>query len=486
MGENQTWSNLGREIRNAVEDAVETGNFVPLSDVLSDTVTSAINTVKEQIVRVSSPESMDVPPEKNGGSETDNVYGQSGFDGPGSTGSGSTYGQGRAAGSGEASGPGGTGSGGAYGGASGGSGGYSGRRVPDLQEMLFGGMTAVWQSGRQKSNKEKPAVVQAKAPFRKIGSVSNILYRVFGGIGTGIMTALSFVFLVLGLAFGGGFQVSFCIFVLLLIGFIVMINVGCHQKSILTRAEKYRELSGHRHYVNLEDLALHTNRSLKFILKDVKKMLTAGFFPEGHLDRQESCLMLDDKIYQEYLSLEKQRKMEERERQAAGNGKADTKSADAVEANAGANSELEDMISEGQVYIRRLRDMNDNIPGESISTKLFRLENLLKEIFDRLRDHPEQMSQMRKFMNYYLPTTIKLVGAYEEFDSMSVQGEDIREAKEEIEKTLDTINKAFGELLNKLFRETAYDVTADAQVLQAMLAREGLAVEPEFEEVRRN
>ena len=96
------------------------------------------------------------------------------------------------------------------------------------------------------------------------------------------------------------------------------------------------------------------------------------------------------------------------------------------------------------------------------------------------------MPQMRKFMNYYLPTTIKLVGAYEEFDSMSVQGEDIREAKEEIEKTLDTINKAFGELLNKLFRETAYDVTADAQVLQAMLAREGLAVEPEFEEVRKS
>ncbi|MDE6168452.1 MAG: 5-bromo-4-chloroindolyl phosphate hydrolysis family protein [Acetatifactor sp.] len=503
MGENQTWSNLGREIRNAVEDAVETGNFVPLSDVLSDTVTSAIHTVKEQIARVSAPEQMDVPPEEYDGSETGGSYGQGGTAGAGgsyggSAGAGGAHGQGGAAGTG--------GDAGAYRyGSSGKSGGYSGRRVPDLQEILFGGMTSAWQSGRQaKKQQEKPAVVQTKAPFRKIGSVSGILYQVFGGIGTGIMTALSCVFLGLGLVFGGGFQVSFCIFVLLLIGFIIMINVGCHQKSVLKRAEKYRELSGHRHYVNLEDLALHTNRPLKFILKDVKKMLTAGFFPEGHLDRQESCLMLDDKIYQEYLSLEKQRRMEERERQA-GDGQAGAKDAGAgsakagrkgqkpeeagkqgAEAGTGVNSELEDMISEGQVYIRRLRDMNDNIPGESISTKLFRLENLLKEIFDRLRDHPEQMPQMRKFMNYYLPTTIKLVGAYEEFDSMSVQGEDIREAKEEIEKTLDTINKAFGELLNKLFRETAYDVTADAQVLQAMLAREGLAGEPEFEEVRKS
>ncbi len=65
--------------------------------------------------------------------------------------------------------------------------------------------------------------------------------------------------------------------------------------------------------------------------------------------------------------------------------------------------------------------------------------------------------------------------AYEEVDSLSVQGDDIRAAKAEIEKTLDTINGAFGELLNKIFRDTAYDVTTDAQVLQTMLAKEGLA-----------
>ena len=119
--------------------------------------------------------------------------------------------------------------------------------------------------------------------------------------------------------------------------------------------------------------------------------------------------------------------------------------------------------------------MNDNIPGEEISAKLFRLENLLKEIFEGLKEHPEQRHQMRKFMDYYLPTTLKLVEAYEEFDELSAQGQEIREAKAEIEKTLDTINSAFEELLNRMFRATAYDVTTDAQVLQTMLAKEGLA-----------
>ena len=253
----------------------------------------------------------------------------------------------------------------------------------------------------------------------------------------------------------------------------------------MKRAKKYLELAGHNHYVNLEDLALHTNRSRKFILKDIKKMLKEGFFPEGHLDSQESCLMLSDKIYSEYLSLEKQRKIQEREKKAEElqqiqqKGKAEIP----VKTEQKPSDELESMISEGQDCIRRLRDMNDNIAGEEISAKLFRLENLLKEIFEGLKEHPEQAPQMKKFMNYYLPTTLKLVAAYEEFDDLSSQGEVIREAKAEIEKTLDTINSAFEELMNRMFRNTAYDVTTDAQVLQTMLAKEGLTMHKEFEKV---
>lgn len=189
--------------------------------------------------------------------------------------------------------------------------------------------------------------------------------------------------------------------------------------------------------------------------------------------------MLDNKIYDEYLSLEKQRRIQEQERERM----KQTKPEPAAQPETA--GELDAMIATGQDCIRRLRDMNDNIAGEDISAKLFRLENLLKEIFDRLKEQPEQMPKMQKFMDYYLPTTLKLVKAYEQFDSMSIQGQDILEAKAEIEKTLDTINSAFGELLNKMFRETAFDVTTDAQVLQTMLAKEGLTREKEFEKIPR-
>ena len=336
------------------------------------------------------------------------------------------------------------------------------------------------QEERQREQDLRVAAAEMlRAPFKRIGRVSSILYRVFGGIGTGVLGILSAVFGGLALGVGGGFKVAFSMIFLMLIVCIVLINVGCIQKLRLRRAEKYVELAGNNHYINLEELALHTNKTQKFILKDVRKMLDAGFFPEGHLDHQETCLMLDDKIYREYLALEKQRKLQEREQKAQ--ELKQSMSGIKPEATAEAErSELDEMIAEGQECIKKLRNMNDNIPGEEISAKLFRLENLLKEIFDGLKEHPEQMPQMKKFMNYYLPTTLKLVGAYEEFDDLSSQSAEILEAKAEIEKTLDTINSAFEELLNRMFRETAYDVTTDAQVLQTMLAKEGLAGQSVF------
>lgn len=340
------------------------------------------------------------------------------------------------------------------------------------------------QEEREREERERKAeAARTRIPFQHVGRISSVLYRVFGGIGAGVLAILCMVFFGLGLGLGGGWWTVFQVLAVAFAGAVLMLNIGSRQKRRLKRAKKYMELAGHNHYINLEDLALHTNKSRQYVLKDVKKMLAAGFFPEGHLDAQESCLMLSDKIYSEYLSLEKQRRIQEREQKT-------TKPGETAEVKAPAKEEVGEnglgaMIAEGQDCIRKLRNMNDNIAGEEISAKLFRLENLLKEIFEGLKEHPEQMPQMQKFMNYYLPTTLKLVAAYEEFDDLSSQGEEILEAKREIEKTLDTINSAFEELLNRMFRETAFDVTTDAQVLQTMLAKEGLTSRREFEKIPR-
>lgn len=412
MSNNRSWNSIGEEIRDAVEEALTTGNFRDLGDAVVNTVTDTVKDVTSRVGQAVS--------------------------------------------------------------------GVTGANHTEAWENATRERKRAQEQQRQEQRLREAEAEKQRAPFRKVGRVSSILYRVFGGIGTGVMGILSAVFLGLGLGFGGGWWVSFSMMLMVLLIFITMISVGVKQKHRLRRAEKYLDLAGNNHYINLDDLALHTNRPLKFVLKEIRKMLGAGYFPQGHLDVQETCLMLDDKIYREYLDLEKQRKIQEREqkaqelRDAVSGKKAENAGSAAAQGTGGADAELEAMIAEGQECIRKLRNMNDNIPGEEISAKLFRLENLLKEIFEGLKEHPEQKRQMQKFMDYYLPTTLKLVGAYEEFDELSSQGQEIMEAKAEIEKTLDTINGAFEELLNRMFRDTVYDVTTDAQVLQTMLAKEGL------------
>lgn len=437
MSNNRSWNSIGEEIRDAFDAALKTGNFKDLGDVITETVQDTVQDVRVKVGQA-------VAGRSDGFGEAAQGVNRTGrYETERDTG--------------------------------------GGNRTRQYADVTRERKRAEEQQRRERSFREA-AAARLKAPFKRIGRVSGILYQVFGGIGAGVLGILSAVFGGLALGVGGGFDIVFVILFLAFLASLGMVNLGCVKRARLRRAEKYAELAGHNHYINLDELALHMNKKEKFILKDVKKMLAAGYFPEGHLDRQESCLMLDDRIYREYLELEKQRKIQEREQQMQrlrkeAEGKPDEKRQETPEAR----SELEEVVAQGQEYIRRLRDMNDNIPGEEISAKLFRLENLLKEIFEGLQEHPEQLPQMKKFMNYYLPTTLKLVGAYEEFDDLSSQSEEIVEAKAEIEKTLDTINSAFEELLVRMFRDTAYDVTTDAQVLKTMLEQEGLAGQSVFE-----
>ena len=135
------------------------------------------------------------------------------------------------------------------------------------------------------------------------------------------------------------------------------------------------------------------------------------------------------------------------------------------------------MLVEGARYREEIRQANDAIPGEISSQKLDRLENVTTKIFEYVEKHPKKQPEIRKFMSYYLPITLKLVGAYRDFDAQPVQGENIISAKKEIEDTLDTINLAFENLLDGLFEDVAMDISTDISVLETMLAQEGLTEE---------
>ena len=135
---------------------------------------------------------------------------------------------------------------------------------------------------------------------------------------------------------------------------------------------------------------------------------------------------------------------------------------------------MQEIVEAGEEYIRKIHECNDAIPGEEISAKISRMEMLVDKIFDRVEENPETVGDLHRLMNYYLPTTVKLLEAYEELDRQPIQGDNILSSKDEIEKTLDTLNVAFEKLLDAMFQDTAWDVASDISVLKTMLAQEGL------------
>ena len=139
------------------------------------------------------------------------------------------------------------------------------------------------------------------------------------------------------------------------------------------------------------------------------------------------------------------------------------------------NPELDKMIRDGALAVEEMKRLDENIEDEKISQAIRELERTSQAIFQQVREAPEKLPQIRKFMDYYLPTTLKLLNAYDRMSSVGVGGENIDGTKERVEAIMDTIVAAFDKQLDGLFGAEALDVSADITVLETMLAREGLA-----------
>ena len=247
---------------------------------------------------------------------------------------------------------------------------------------------------------------------------------------------------------------------------------GSRQEGLAKRFRRYQQVIGERTFCLIEELSAAIGKKPKFVQKDLRKMIRDGFFPQGYLDKKETCLITDQQTYQQYLQTEKAYEARAQEAQADGR-KAGAQQASASTA-APHGSEYQELLAEGQSYIRHIHTCNDKIEDPVISEKLDRMEMIVTRIFTEAGRNPDIADDLKKMMSYYLPTTKKLLDAYCELDEQPVPGENIETTKQEIAATLDTLNNAFAKLLDDLFEEKAWDISSDISVFNTMLAQEGL------------
>ena len=138
------------------------------------------------------------------------------------------------------------------------------------------------------------------------------------------------------------------------------------------------------------------------------------------------------------------------------------------------NEELDNMLAEGKAAIEEMKALDIAIADEAISTQIVRLQILAQRIFDHVESHPEKLGDIRRFMNYYLPTTLKVLRAYDVLEDQEVEGENITSTMTRVENMMSTIIRAFEKQLDNLFSAEALDISTDMVVMEQMLAREGI------------
>lgn len=312
--------------------------------------------------------------------------------------------------------------------------------------------SAAWNAGQNAGQKAPPksaapkkkAAQQADQPKLPRGKGLTIA----GAIITGVFSLGFLTEFVDALSWGGlSSMISELVAILafLCLG-LVLLFCGLGRTRKGKRYRKYLSLIGKRKAVSIEALAKTTGTRRRKVLDDLQDMLDDGLLPAGYLDLAHDRLVLsEDGIPDE----EPEQKEESASEQA--------------------------QPQDDNAILAEIRAVNDAIPDPVMSAKIDRIGEITGKILDYQRRNPGKDSQLRSFLNYYLPTTLKILRAYAQLDAQGVEGENISAAKGRIEGMMDKVVEGFENQLDKLFRDSAMDISSDVSVLEQMLEKDGLS-----------
>ena len=241
----------------------------------------------------------------------------------------------------------------------------------------------------------------------------------------------------------------------MLVGGGAMLGSGLAMNRSMKRYAQYLAVMGDRPAMSVEELARVTGFSQRRVTKDLQAMISKGFFGgKAYLNRELGYFFRSSQADEDW-----QRRQEEAE-------EADAPPKEAEEGYSG--------------ILRNIRRANDRIADPVLSAKIDRLEEVTAKIFQAVEADPKKRSSIDTFLNYYLPTTQKLLDSYAEFEATGVEGANLGQAKDRIEKTMDSIVAGFEHQLDELYKMDAMNVDSDIRVMETMLRRDTASAEKDF------
>ncbi|EMU52463.1 MULTISPECIES: 5-bromo-4-chloroindolyl phosphate hydrolysis family protein [Clostridium] len=334
----------------------------------------------------------------------------------------------------------------------------------DSIETKFQKMSEKFEHGVNKLNKKEQKEIYKYISKKPSGKYKGMIYYVLGITGS-VAFAISFGACSILTMFNSkiirlGVNMTLGTLFVFFVGSVILAFRGWKIRKRLERFNKYSDILKGKNYSEISKLSESVSKKNKFVLKDIEKMMSLNMFKEGHISEDKSYFILGDEVYEEYLNSMKA--YSERSKEEADN---------TVEQD---KSELSLVIENGEKYISEIESVNYSLHGNNICTKLNEMANITRNIIDNVRKNPDNLPLVKKFFNHYLPISLKLIYSYRELNTQTIEGENIRKAKNEIENSIDLINTAFRKLLDNLFEDVVLDVSSDISVLETLFTQEGL------------
>lgn len=282
--------------------------------------------------------------------------------------------------------------------------------------------------------------------------------------GGGILTLIG-LFLVL--------DASSPIGLFMFIGGLVMLITSLSGRRKNSRLERtYLNIIGSQSFISIRDLARTTGRSQAKVMKDLEKMLENNLLPEtAYIDHAAKMLVLNADALRAHNAAQAN---EPDEPIIAEVVEPTPKKEAAKKVSSPEDIEAEHLRETFDAKLREIRYWNEEIDDVRVSDRIDEIEATTANIFYLVREKPERASEIRTFMNYYLPTTLKLLKTYARLEKQGVAGENVQNSRQEIERILDKLSEGFRQQLDRLFQADAIDISSDIDVLETMMAKDGL------------
>ncbi|MCB6760283.1 MULTISPECIES: 5-bromo-4-chloroindolyl phosphate hydrolysis family protein [Adlercreutzia] len=326
-------------------------------------------------------------------------------------------------------------------------------------------------------------LAKAKKRFRSSAGLtaSGVIMAASGGAGTVFIGIPALIAALDPLAVGvPGLGVTAALGVMTA-GFATLLGFGVRN---LRRASKLKALQravGQREAVTFDDIAARMQVSPKAALSTSRTLIKGGYLPQGRIDDENTTLMVTESAYHQYRQFQQSQRQTLAEREAAEAARAAEAAARAAheqDLSERLTPEQRAFVARGRDYVRQMDELNAAIDDAAVSERITAIQEVVGRILARAEEEPAIIAGLDRLTAYYLPTTVKLLDAYDRLEEEPIQGENISSSRSEIEHTLDVLHSAFEKLFDDTYQDLSLDVSADISVLHAMLAQEGLTEGP--------